>query len=67
MLVIIGKQLTLGIYYYLGLLAASGFALYQQYLIRHRDPARCFQAFLNNNGFGLAVFSGIALDYLLRS
>lgn len=65
-LIIIGVQLKLGVYYYLGLLLASGFALYQQYLIRHRDPVRCFQAFLNNNMFGLAVFSGIALHYLLR-
>ncbi len=35
-------------------------------LIRHREPAACFRAFLNNNLFGLAVFAGIALDYVFR-
>ncbi|MEO5573748.1 MAG: 4-hydroxybenzoate octaprenyltransferase [Gammaproteobacteria bacterium] len=65
-LIAAGLQLKLGIYYYSGLLAAAGFSLYQQYLIKGRDPAKCLQAFLNNNGFGLAVFSGIALHYLLR-
>ncbi|MEO5703223.1 MAG: 4-hydroxybenzoate octaprenyltransferase [Gammaproteobacteria bacterium] len=65
-LIIIGTQIKLGIYYYLGLLTAAGLALYQQYLIQHRDPAQCLRAFLNNSWFGLAVFSGIALHYLLR-
>jgi 4-hydroxybenzoate polyprenyltransferase len=38
--------------------------LYQQYLARQRDRAGCFQAFLNNNWFGAAVFAGIFLHYL---
>ena len=38
--------------------------IYQQWLIRDRDPDRCFRAFLGNNLFGLAVFAGILLDYL---
>jgi 4-hydroxybenzoate polyprenyltransferase len=28
-------------------------------LIKERDPARCFKAFLHNNWFGAAVFSGM--------
>jgi 4-hydroxybenzoate polyprenyltransferase len=63
-LLLVGQTVGLGGYYYFGLLLASGFALYEQYLIRKRDPGLCFQAFLNNNWFGAAVFSGIALDYL---
>ncbi|QBQ53147.1 4-hydroxybenzoate octaprenyltransferase [Nitrosococcus wardiae] len=51
-------------YYYLGLLVAAGFAGYQQYLIRDREPAQCFRAFLNNNAFGATIFVGIALHYL---
>jgi 4-hydroxybenzoate polyprenyltransferase len=39
----------------------------QQYLIRRRDPADCFRAFLNNNLFGLAVFGGILLDYMFTA
>ncbi|MEA1889235.1 MAG: 4-hydroxybenzoate octaprenyltransferase [Pseudomonadota bacterium] len=53
-----------GIFYYAGLLLASLFFLYQQWLIAERDPTRCLQAFLNNNWFGAVVFVGLALDYL---
>ena len=65
-LVLIGKQLGFGMFYYSGLAAAAALALYQLYLIRHRDGAGCFKAFLNNNWFGAAVFAGIASDYALR-
>jgi 4-hydroxybenzoate polyprenyltransferase len=62
-MVMIGTRLELGGAYYAGLIAAACFAAYQQYLIRRRDPQRCFQAFLNNNWFGGAVFVGIMLHY----
>lgn len=64
LLVLIGVLAGRGGIYYLGLLAATGFTLYQQYLIRDRKPEECFKAFLNNNGFGLAIFCGLLLDYL---
>jgi 4-hydroxybenzoate polyprenyltransferase len=60
----VGRQAGLGVFYTLGLLAASVMAAYQQYLIRNRDPDGCFSAFLNNNWFGFAIFAGIVLDYL---
>jgi 4-hydroxybenzoate polyprenyltransferase len=62
-LVLVGTRLGLGGAYYVGLLFALGFALYEQYLIRKRQPEKCFQAFLNNNWFGAAVFAGILLQY----
>lgn len=62
-LLLIGHRLHLSGAYYAGLLFAAGFAVYEQYLIRRRDPQRCFQAFLNNNWFGAAVFAGILLHY----
>ncbi|MGD8576787.1 MAG: 4-hydroxybenzoate octaprenyltransferase [Thiohalophilus sp.] len=62
-LLLLGQQLSLGAAYHAGLLAALIFALYQQYLIRDRDPARCFQAFLNNSWLGGAVFVGLLLDF----
>ena len=65
-LLMVGQTASLGGYYYFGLLLASGLALYQQYLIRERQPKACFQAFLNNNWFGAAVFTGLVLDYLVR-
>ena len=49
-----------------GLAVGAAFFVYQQWLIRHRDPAACFRAFTNNAWFGLVVFVGIALDYLFR-
>ncbi|HWK74793.1 MAG TPA: 4-hydroxybenzoate octaprenyltransferase [Povalibacter sp.] len=61
-----GRELELGLWYGLGLAVAAIFALYQQYLIRARQPANCFRAFLNNNYFGMAVFVGIALEYVLK-
>ena len=62
-LIMIGHSLELGGFYYAGLLVATYLLVWQQYLIRHRKPAQCFQAFLNNNWFGLAVFVGVFLEY----
>jgi 4-hydroxybenzoate polyprenyltransferase len=42
---------------------SAGLFLYQQYLIRNREPAACFKAFLNNNWVGALVFAGIVADY----
>lgn len=50
--------------YYVGLFVAAWLGLYQQFLIRDRQPAECFKAFLNNNGFGLVIFCGLLLDFL---
>ena len=62
-LIMIGQRAELGGFYFAGVLAATGFAVWQQYLIRHREPAACFQAFLNNNWFGLALFIGVFFEY----
>lgn len=63
-LILVGRQLSLGGFYYLGLAVAAVLAGYQQYLIRRREPEGCFRAFLNNNWFGAAVFAGLVLHYL---
>lgn len=63
-LVLAGQSVGLGGYFYFGLLLAAGLLLYQQYLIRDRQPSACLQAFLNNNWVGIAVFGGIVLDQL---
>ncbi len=60
----IGFLFDRGSFFYAGLLFASLFFLYQQWLIADRDTTRCLQAFLNNNWFGAVVFIGLALDYL---
>lgn len=64
LLFIVGQMKGLGTVYYLGLIAAAGFSIYQQKLIFQREKSACFKAFLNNNWFGLVVFVGLFLDYL---
>jgi 4-hydroxybenzoate polyprenyltransferase len=63
-LLLLGQQLGLGMAYYLGLAVAVALGIYQQFLIRERQPAQCFKAFLNNNWLGAAVFAGLVLSYL---
>jgi 4-hydroxybenzoate polyprenyltransferase len=61
-----GPMADLGWAYYAGLAVAACIAIYHYTLIRGRQRERCFKAFLHNNWFGAAVFSGIVLDGLLR-
>jgi len=63
-LALVGVMSGLGRWFWAGLAVAAALAIRQQWLIRARDPALCFRAFLNNNLFGLAVFAGILLHYL---
>ena len=63
---LVGWISSLGHWYWVGLAVAAALAAHQQVLIRNRQPAQCFRAFLNNNLLGLAVFAGLALDYLFR-
>ncbi len=62
-MLLLGHQLELGRYYYLSLAIAAGLALYQQYLIRGREPDGCFKAFLNNNWLGAVIFVGLIVHY----
>lgn len=57
-----GRLANLGLLYFAGLLIALSLAGYQQWLIRERQGPACFRAFLNNNWFGAAVFSGLVLN-----
>ncbi len=64
---IVGHQLKLGAFYFIGLSLAAVLAVYQQTLIYKRHPRNCFKAFLNNNWFGAAIFGGILLHYAALS
>ncbi len=61
-----GDDAQLGLWYRTSLAAGAAFFMYQQWLIRDREPDACFRAFNNNHYFGLVVFIGLALDYLYR-
>ena len=62
-LVLVGHNMEFGGWYYAGVTAAALLFLWQQWLIRKREPAGCLRAFLNNQYVGLAVFVGILLQY----
>jgi len=62
LLVAAGLAVGLGLFWYLGLVAAAGLFAYQQWLIRARQREDCFRAFLNNNWWGGVVFLGLVLD-----
>lgn len=62
----VGWRMGMGNVYYAGLAVAVLIALYHFTLIRSRDPARCFRAFLHNNWIGAALFFGIAVDYAMQ-
>ena len=66
-LLLIGGAAKLGPWYTgtVGLVAV--FMLYQLALIRDREPAGCFRAFLNNRYIGATVFAGIVLDYTFQA
>ncbi len=62
-----GALVPMGAFYYMGVTVAIGLALYQQELIKERDRDNCFEAFLNNNWLGMAIFIGIVADYMVRT
>lgn len=61
-----GRHADMGWPFIVGLMVAAGLILYQQYLIRNRDRAGCFAAFLNNHWLGLAIFLGTVTHYLVK-
>ena len=65
-LLLIAQQSALGWPFVLGLVLASALFIYQQWLIRQRQRAACFKAFLNNNWVGAVIFIGIVAHYWLR-
>jgi 4-hydroxybenzoate polyprenyltransferase len=64
-LLVVGARFGLGLYFHLGLIAMLGGFVWQQWLIRDREPAACLRAFLSNHWAGMAVFIGLALDTML--
>ncbi|PHS68878.1 MAG: 4-hydroxybenzoate octaprenyltransferase [Methylophaga sp.] len=62
---LIGHQQEMSFIYYLGLLLAAVFFVYQQKIIITREPAQCLQAFLNNNWVGAVLFCSIVVHYSL--
>jgi len=55
-----------GFIFFTGLFIATGFAVYQLWISRKREPGACLAAFLNNNWLGMSVFIALLLDYQVR-
>jgi 4-hydroxybenzoate polyprenyltransferase len=65
LLLVIGLMAARGWIYFAGVAAGAGFFAYQQWISRKREPKACFEAFLNNNQFGMVVFLGLLFDYAI--
>ena len=64
-MVLLGMRLGMTTPYYLGLIVASGFLVYQQWLCRDREPAKCLRAFFNNNWVGAVIYCGLFVALVL--
>ncbi len=62
-LLLVGRDLEFGGWYYLGLLAAALLMAYEQFLIADRQAPHCFSAFLHNHWVGAVIFAGIMAHY----
>ena len=56
-------ELAYGLVFWAAWLVAVSIAVYHFTLIRNRDRAKCFKAFLHNNWFGGVLFSGLVLQF----
>jgi len=61
----VGMEVRLHWPYYAGLAVAGAIALYHYTLIRGRERAACFKAFLHNNWLGAVIFAGLFASYWL--
>ena len=62
LLTIVGGELRLGGFYWVGLAGMAAIFAYQHWLIRDRSRERCFRAFLNNHWAGLTLCAGLVLE-----
>lgn len=65
LLFLIAKVMTLSWPFYISLAVGAGFFAYQHYLIKDREKAKCFQAFLNNHYVGMIIAIGLVGHYLI--
>ncbi|MBM3345996.1 MAG: 4-hydroxybenzoate octaprenyltransferase [Betaproteobacteria bacterium] len=66
-LALVGMRLRFGTYFHASLGAAAVIMAYHYTLIRTRERAGSFKAFLHNNWVGAVIFGGIVAEYASRS
>lgn len=65
-MVLVGHRAQLGLFWWLGVTAATGLFVWQQWLIRKRERLACLQAFRNNNWVGFVLWLGLLLALAVR-
>lgn len=53
------QHLQLSDLFYIAMMIVAGMFVYQQWLLSAREPAKCFQAFLNNGWVGAIIWFGL--------
>lgn len=66
LLLLVGVKVQLGVYYFLGVGIGALLFVRQQLILADRRPESAFRAFLDNNNFGMVIFLGLMIDYLVR-
>ena len=66
-LLLMGRNLDFGNAYRGAVGVTALLFLYQQWLIRAREPNACLRAFLNNHYVGMSIFIGILLEYIYHT
>jgi len=64
--IFLARELNFSWVFYIFLSLACGLFIYQQVLIQHRLPEKCFQAFKHNSWVGMVIFLGIASHYFFN-
>jgi 4-hydroxybenzoate polyprenyltransferase len=62
----VGRLLNVNWPYYFSLISALGVVFYHYQLIKDREEAKCFKAFLHNNWLGALLFVGILMNYYVQ-
>ena len=62
-LVMISQEFQLGNYFNMAMVITTLLMFYHQHLIKDRDRANCFKAFLNNHYIGIVILLGIVLSF----
>ena len=64
LIALVGVEAGRGACFFAGIAVAAGIAVYHYRLIRDRERAPCFKAFLHNNWVGFALFVALVADYV---
>ena len=59
LLLVLKNELALTNHFFISAALVAGLFIYQQYLIKDRNPQNCFQAFLNNGWVGAIIWFGL--------